>query len=188
MSQKGKCLICNSDCMTKIEPGMAIGRYFCPICGIYEIWLPLDNMVNTGFDLNHLGAFLAYNGFKHSCLEGRYYTNMDKEKCIEQQKEYDSGNRAKGKPIFMSPKIVDDWYPKEISEQINFILSYFQKFYDKTESLEKEILCSVLFVDRFENTLDGTQTRRNPSIVLAEINKKLRYLIDMGFIENIKIF
>lgn len=51
--------------------------YSCPVCGKYEYYVSFAEL--TGFDLNHLGSYLVYNGFKESLGEYRYFSTMSKE-------------------------------------------------------------------------------------------------------------
>ena len=51
--------------------------YSCPVCGKYEYYISFAEL--TGFNLNHLGSYLVYNGFKESFGEYRYFSTMSKE-------------------------------------------------------------------------------------------------------------
>lgn len=51
--------------------------YSCPVGGKYEYYVSFAELMC--FDLNHLGSYLVYNGFKESLGEYRYFSTMSKE-------------------------------------------------------------------------------------------------------------
>ena len=57
-----KCILCGSEAQKQTDPATVTVFYACPVCGRFEIQLPLD-APEVDFDFNHLGSYLLYNKF-----------------------------------------------------------------------------------------------------------------------------
>ena len=57
-----KCILCGSEAQKQTDPATATVFYECPVCGRFEIQLPLD-APEVDLDYNHLGSYLLYNRF-----------------------------------------------------------------------------------------------------------------------------
>ena len=161
--------------------------YQCPVCGRYE--LLSDSMTDEGkFDLNQLGSYLAYNGFRQGINEHRYYTNRNKEQCDEWIQNCKQGDNTNGQPVFLSPENVANWYPKTFSEKVDKILLYLNdkiKHVGEEVSLTREETLSALFVDRY----DYNEKRYNKRDIQAQLKQgkyMLDYLIEKNYIRKNK--
>lgn len=94
---------------------------YCKICGRFELSEANDDLKK--FNRDHLKSYLVYNGI-HNSDDYRYYTTRPKEWCDKWREEFDKGNKEHGRPIHLSPEIVENWYPKTVSERVDLILKY----------------------------------------------------------------
>ena len=181
---KCKCMICkNENAMLQANVSENAVFYTCPDCGRYEIQLsPLEYEIK--FDLNHLGAYLAYNGF-HNDL--RYFTNRSKEWCDEWRQKFDEGDRRCGQPVFLSSENVENWYPKTFAEKIDLIMLYLGNHsihIGEGIKLSKQTLYSILFVDRFNYDSLGKYQDRDSNALSRQAQYMLDYLVEMQYIRK----
>ena len=158
--------------------------YECPVCGRYEL---LDSCCDEPkFDMNQLGSYLTYNGFRKGTNERRYYTNRAKEWCDEWSQKCKQGNFTNGHPVFLSRENVANWYPKTFSEKIDKILLYLNdkiRHVGEEVSLTIEEVLSALFVDRY----DYKEKRCNKRDIQAQLKQgkyMLDYLIEKHYIRK----
>ena len=147
------CLICGSLADASISGGFAF--VMCPTCGRFEYSSIVPEL--EGFNLNHLGSYLFYNGFNRDLLnEYRYYTTLSAEKCDELKQDYINGNIEHGHPVHLSQDNVEAWYPKNISEKVDYILLYLSQhttYMGEQLKFANEEVCSWLFVDRYNYSM-----------------------------------
>lgn len=181
-SNNTNCYVCGA--LADVQLSMDPVKYFysCPICGRYEYYVQFAEL--TDFDLNHLGAYLVYNGFYEKIGEYRYFTTMSNERCEEYKKEYEQGNIAHGHPIKLIKENIENWYPKTFSEKIDYILLYFNshiKHMGESIVLKKEETFSCLFVDRYDYE-NGDFKKRSDEAMKAQANYMIDYLTDNNYL------
>lgn len=183
MVDNKKCFVCGSNASVQLVMDPVKYFYDCPVCGRYEYYVMFAEL--TEFNLNHLGAYLAYNGFKHNFNEYRYFTTMSKEQCDEYKKEFKNGNISHGHPVRLENENVENWYPKSFAEKVDYILLYLNSknpYWGESIILEKEEMSSCLFVDRYE-LKNGKWERRADEALLNQAYYMLRCLAEQKFIE-----
>lgn len=183
MVDNKKCFVCGSNASVQLVMDPVKYFYDCPVCGRYEYYVMFAEL--TEFNLNHLGAYLAYNGFKHNFNEYRYFTTMSKEQCDEYKKEFKNGNISHGHPVRLENENVENWYPKSFAEKVDYILLYLNSknpYWGESIILEKEEMISCLFVDRYE-LKNGKWERRADEALLNQAYYMLRCLAEQKFIE-----
>ena len=146
----------------------------CPVCGRFEVAEADDDIEK--FNKDHLMAYLVHNGI-HKPGDYRYYTTKSKVWCDTWRKEFEQGNTVHGRPIHLSPEIVENWYPKTVSERVDLILKYIA---DNASHIggfvqygEDERLYSVLFVDRYEMGALGEKKIPGP-----QVESQFKFIID----------
>lgn len=153
MPDKVKCPVCNTLCdRTYMDPLNTRVFYTCPVCGRYEDSndFPFENI-----NMNHLAPYLFYHSFKRGDgpVEYRYHTTLSKEKCDEYTKVFNEGNLRYGHPVHLDGEIIENWYPRSITERINCILIYLGnhiKHIGQWITFNDEELLGLLFIDRKE--------------------------------------
>ena len=120
--QKDTCFVCGNQAYKGQNVDPVSHFYSCPVCGRYEYYELFAEL--TEFNLNHLGAYLVYNGFRHGRGEYRYFTTMSKERCDEYKKNFELGDITHGHPVRLEKENVENWYPKTFSEKVDYILLY----------------------------------------------------------------
>ena len=151
--------------------------YICPICGRFEIHHDLSSD-KINFDLNHLSAYLLYNGFKNKNYERRYFTTRDRDWCDKWSQKYKQGNFTHGHPVFLSKENVENWYPKSFAEKIDKIMLYLAtciRHIGDDIVLSSEEAFSALFVDRYD--YNETEYKYMPRD-LSGIKKQARYMLE----------
>lgn len=174
MSEQDICPVCGSYSYKKIYMDPVKHFYDCPVCGRYE-YFPIFAEL-TSFNLNHLGAYLAYNGFIQNGTEYRYFTTMSKEKCDEYSKDFENGERSHGHPVHLSVENVENWYPKTFSDKIDYILFYLNdhtKHYGENVKLSKEALFSGFFVERYDDENKSNKKRED-----ADMKSQADFIFD----------
>lgn len=180
-----KCIVCSSDASKQSDYDDLVVFYVCPVCGRYEIHFDLSSD-EIDFDLNQLGSYFIYNGFKYGISERRYYSNRDKEWCDEWSNKCKEGDITHGHPVFLSKENVENWYPKIFSEKIDRILLFLNKeikHIGEDVTLSKEELYSAFFVDRFDYST-GKREERDTDIQLKQADYMLDYLADRNYIRS----
>ena len=147
---------------------------YCKVCGRFELSEANDDPKR--FNRDHLMSYLVYNGI-HKSNDYRYYTTRPKEWCDKWREEFDKGNKEHGRPIHLSPEIVENWYPKTISERVDLILKYIADHTSHMGSFvqygEDKRLYSVLFVDRYEMSNLGEKIIPEP-----QVESQFKFIID----------
>lgn len=182
MLKEEPCFVCGAQAskMTKTDPVKHF--YMCPVCGRYEYYPTYGEL--DKFNFNHLGAYLAYNGFHQTAREYRYFTTLSKEKCDEYKNDFDKGDKEHGHPVRLEKENVENWYPKTFSEKVDQILLYLNsRINHMGESiiLKKEEMFSCLFVDRFDYK-DERNEGRTDDAMKAQATYMIKYLVDRGYI------
>lgn len=160
---------------------------YCKVCGRFELSEANDDLKK--FNRDHLISYLVYNGI-HDPNAFPYYTTRPKEWCDKWREEFDKGNKEHGRPIHLSPEIVENWYPKTIAERVDRILKYIA---DNTPHMgsfiqygKDERLYSVLFVDQHE--MKGIDEENIPSTQIeSQFKFIIEYLIKKEYINISKI-
>ena len=182
-----KCIVCGTDATSQKDYNDMTSFYACPVCGRYELVFNLSSPC-IDFDLNHLGSYLLYNGFKFTTSERRYFTNRSKEWCDEWSKKCKDGDITHGHPVFLSKENVENWYPKTFAEKVDKILLYLGKH---IKHIGEELILSiseaygVLFVDRYDYST-GEKVEREENAQLAQAHYMLDYLADRNYIRRNK--
>lgn len=163
------CYICGSN--ATIEHNGQLTECDCPVCGKYVFkYFDLDN-----FDLNHLGAYLAYNGHKNN---NKCFATMDKGICDDYKNRFDLGVIKFGHPIRLEPDDVENWYPKTFTEKVDYILLYLNskiQHIGQSVDLLYEELFSTFFIDRYD--FQGKKYEsRNKKLLKPELDYMLDYL------------
>ena len=147
---------------------------YCKVCGRFELSEANDDLKK--FNRDHLISYLVYNGI-HKSNDYRYYTTRPKEWCDKWREEFDKGNKEHGRPIHLSPEIVENWYPKTISERVDLILKYIA---DNASHMGSYIrygsdnrLYSALFVDQYEMGVIGEQ-----KIYAPDVESQFKFIIE----------
>ena len=182
-----KCIVCGTKAFSQQDYNCMASFYDCPVCGRYELILDLSSPC-IDFDLNHLGSYLLYNGFKFTGSERRYFTNRSKEWCDEWSKKCKNGDNAHGHPVLLSKENVENWYPKTFAEKIDKILLYLGKHIKhigEELTLTIDEAYGVLFVDRYDYSAEN-RVEREANAQLAQANYMLEYLADRNYIRRNK--
>ena len=184
MDENNICFVCGSKATIKhyAEPV----KYFCscPVCGRYEYYPVFGEL--TDFDLNHLGSYLAYNGFKESNNEYRYFTTMSKERCDEYRRDFAQGNVTNGHPVRLEKENVENWYPKTFAERVDYILLYLDSkipHMGEYIKLKKEELFSCFFVERYDY-VDGQYKRLADTLLKNQMDYMRCYLREQQLIRT----
>lgn len=183
--EEKNCIVCGSEALVQLNMDPVKYFYSCPVCGRYEYYVSFAEL--TDFDLNHLGAYLVYNGFKESISEYRYFSTMSKERCDEYKREFAKGNVIHGNPVRLEVENVENWYPKKFSEKVDHILLYLDSkilHWGEYIKLEKEELFSCFFVDRYDY-VNGNYERRSESALKSQAKYMMRYLKKQELIETL---
>ena len=147
---------------------------YCKVCGRFELSEANDDPKR--FNRDHLMSYLVYNGI-HDPNAFPYYTTRPKEWCDKWREEFDKGNKEHGRPIHLSPEIVENWYPKTVSERVDLILKYIADHTSHMGSFvqygEDKRLYSVLFVDRYEMSNLGEKIIPEP-----QVESQFKFIID----------
>ena len=163
--------------------------YICPICGRFEIHHDLSSD-KINFDLNHLSAYLIYNGFKNKNYERRYFTTRDKDWCDKWSQKYKQGDFTHGHPVFLSKENVENWYPKSFAEKIDKIMLYLAtciRHIGDDIVLSSEEAFSALFVDRYDyNETEYKYIPRDLSGIKKQARYMLEYLASRNYIHQNK--
>lgn len=163
------CYVCGSN--ATIEQKGKLTECNCPICGKYAFrGFDLDN-----FDLNHLGAYLAYNGYKNS---EKYFTTMSQELCDDYKNYFKQGLTEYGYPIRLDSEDVENWYPKTFAEKLDYVLLYLDskiQHLGQHVDLVYEELFSAFFIDRYDFQ-DKKYESRNKKLLKSELDYMLDYL------------
>ena len=146
----------------------------CPVCGRVEVSGANDDIKR--FNKNHLLSYLVHNGI-HKAKDYRYYTTRSKEWCDKWKEEFDHGNKEHGRPIHLSPEIVENWYPKTISERVDLILKYIAENASHMGNYIRyggdNRLYSALFVDQYEMGVIGEQ-----KIYAPDVESQFKFIIE----------
>lgn len=187
MQGVGKCPMCHSEAHFSPNHDRMVVFYSCPVCGRYE-YSPLDKL-----NYNQLASYLFYHSFKQSnVVEYRYHTGMDKETCDRYRKEFDDGVGYHGRPVHMDAEIINNWYPKTFSDRVDKILLYLGEHIPhvgQEMTFEWNELLSMLFVDRYDVTVDPSNTNyikpdaRDEDACEHEAQYMLNYLSRAAYIE-----
>lgn len=184
--EESKCFVCNSKAY--LNHDMDPIKYFftCPVCGRYEYY-PLVTEL-TDFNMNHLGAYLVYNGFRHnsSVSEYRYFTTMSKEKCDLYYEKFKKGDTSHGHPVKLLKENVEAWYPKTFAEKVDQILLYLCskiKFMGDYILFDKEEMYSSFFVDRFDEN-SGEYKRLSDECLTTQKDYMQTFLISENYIKT----
>lgn len=178
---KGICKVCGSDAIIEVKGQLT--ECNCQVCGRYA-YKPVNL---SKFDLNHLGAYLAYN--KSEKIE-EFFATMDQEWCDEQKGLYKDGLIDYGLPIRLNPEDVENWYPKTFAEKIDLILLY---LYSKCRHigeliyLNNEECNSIFFIDRFDYD-NGMFSIRDNKKVFSQFCYIKRYLESSNYISKFNVF
>lgn len=154
------------------------GREFvqCPVCGRYDYskeWNDLEK-----FNKDHLRSYLVYNGI-HKVGDCRYYTTKPKEWCDKWREEFDHGNVDHGRPIHLTPEIVENWYPKTIAERVDRILKYIADHaphmggFIQYRGNDDDRLYSILFVNQYE--VGNKYSKRIP---ISQIESQFEFMME----------
>ncbi len=182
MSEQNICPVCSTSALESIQMDPVSHFFECPVCGRFE-YFPVFAELNR-FNLNHLGAYLAYNGFIQNGQEYRYFTTMSKERCDEYRKDFENGDITHGHPVHLSVENVENWYPKTFSDKIDQTLLYMNshtKHMGENIKLEKENMLSRFFVDRY-NYEDGTPIKRTDDAIKSQLAFLFNYLLSESLI------
>ena len=181
MTEKRTCPVCHTEaeCHCYYDPVSSF--WSCPVCGRYEI---TESDMMSGHSIikdSRLASYLFYHQFlSNDATELRFHTTLSKEQCDEFKKELENGIIKHGHPVHMGIDIVGNWYPKSLSERIDYILL---KLYERTKHIGQSIsfseaeLYSLLFVDHIESSKDaGDSVFRDVRECEAEALYMLEYL------------
>lgn len=176
-----RCHICGCEAAIKLIPDPVKYCISCPVCGRYEYYPGYADIKD--YNLNHLSAFLAYNGFKSDNDTSKWYSTLDKEKCAVHKSEYDSGKKQ-CYPISLDKEVIENWYPRTFSEKIDNILLYFA---DRAKYLGQEVflsmreLYSVFFVERYEY-IDSKCQERSLEDLVIQLSYLSRYFKEQNLL------
>jgi len=182
MGNNTTCFVCGAQANVQQSMNPVKIFYSCPVCGRYEYYVQFAEL--TDFDLNHLGAYLVYNGFHEKMSEYRYFTTMSKERCDEYRKAFEQGRIAHSYPVKLAKENIENWYPKTFSEKVDYILLYFNsriKHMGESITLKKEEKFSCLFVDRYDYE-NGQPKKRTDEAMKVQANYMIGYLIEKNYI------
>ena len=183
MSDQIKCPVCGSEAVKYTDCFNDTAFYECPTCGRYQVLLSYSPLLENA----HLAPYLFHNRFSCSdCREYRYHTTMDKELCDKYKSDFESGNHSHGLPVHMDAEMIENWYPKTLSERVDRILLRMDslgKHVGKVVFLESEELLGLLFIDRMEKDSYGNTRKRDPSDYYSEEEFMLECLTSQKLIE-----
>ena len=186
MKDENTCFVCGGHASGQLNMNPVKYFYSCPVCGKYEYYVSFGEL--TDFNLNHLGSYLVYNGFKESLSEYRYFSTMSKEQCDEYKKEFEQGNVTHGHPVRLEKENVENWYPKTFSEKVDYILLYLNSrtlHWGESIRLDKEEMFSCLFVERYDYK-NGRYERRSDDALKSQAYYMINYLVEQKLIESPK--
>ena len=181
-----ECVVCSSNAYAVQDYDINSMIYGCPVCGRYELTLDGKGLV---YD-NRLASYLYYHSFKSPLSfiddpEYRYHTTMSKEKCDRIIREFQKGERGKGRPVHMDLDIIKNWYPKSFAERIDYILLHLNnicKHIGCSIKFGEEELKSLLFVDRREEDASSNSKWRKKDDCKDEVQYMLGVLQNSGYI------
>ena len=180
MNEKGKCFICGKDDIYKQCDYDKDSVFFtCPVCGRYELYA--SDITYNKIDKDKVAPYFFYTGFDNHELwdkdiEYRYYTTLPKEKCDEYNIQEDKKRENHGRPVHFDEEIIDKWFPKAISQKIDFILLKLNELTDymgQNIQISKEALFSCTFVKRYnasDNQYDEKDILRQAIFLMTHLN------------------
>lgn len=183
MSDQIKCPVCGSEAAKYVD---FTNTFFeCPTCGRFQITQRGVSLIRN----NKLASYLFHNRF--SCSnpsEYRYHTTLSKEQCDSYIEEYKDALDLHGRPVHFDEEMLDNWYPKTLSERVDRILlrlDSLTKHIGKVVFLESEELLSLLFIDRTEkDPIYGNMVDRDRS----ECYDEEGFMIDCLTNQNLIVF
>ena len=180
--ETGNCPVCNSD-KTLIHPKYDRNTIFyaCPVCGRFELDLDLPHAI----DKNHLASYLFYHAYPHKpVLKPNYHTELPEDYCSALRIAYDHGDRMQGYPYHMDEQIVENWYPKALTERIDKILLYLvehEKHFGEIQKYNQIEIEALFFVDFHEYNSEGKHEWRHATNRIVEARKIMKFLEEGHF-------
>ena len=152
-----KCPICGSiDIIKLVESRDHEIFCSCGVCGNYCI-----NWSNLGddFNKNYLLHYMSYNGYMPNSLKysNRYLTNVA---LTENHRSFISENNLEhwfNSPVLFDEKDINAWYPRRLSERIDYILLKVHKelrHIGNVYTAMNEAFYSLMFADRYDQCGD----------------------------------
>ena len=178
MYSEERCYVCGTE--AQVSKNVEIDEYFyeCPVCGRYEIIGKSD----VKYDLNRLGHYLGYHRYECNSnpIDYRFNTNMDKEKCEKDKKSFDEGENINGIPVYFDEDMINNWYPRSLSQKIDMALLYLNSkanHIGQTISISKLELENAFFIDRYEKgKMRNENDRQNELYYFKDILEHKNYI------------
>ena len=177
-----KCPVCQSVAYNTYNSDNKGDFYECPVCGRYEITAGFEGLQNNP----KLSSYLFYHRYKNNTYktEYRYNTTLDEKLCDEYKTKIDDGDISNGRPVHMDEGIINNWYPKTLSERVDYILLRLNDLAAHIGSLitlDVQEVLSLFFVERQE--LDTAPiSKTSGQLVPRSIdncNKELQYMVSL---------
>ncbi len=165
MTTDSKCELCGS-VLNNIDIDDNEKYCNCPVCGYYVQCNPLAQLVEN-YNLNHLAAYLAYNGFKNGFGGNRY--------ILIPNDDYADNYRKVSCDIPLRNQDVENWYPKTFAEKVDCILLFLDKKssrFGQAIPLNRGEWYSAFFAIR------EYDYRNYPTILSNDCNVQTLYMID----------
>lgn len=184
METKDRCPACGSEAVIYPDYNRNSVFYECPTCGRFQLTPRGKKLINN----SKLAHYLFHNRFScNNPSEYRYYTTLSKEQCDKYNEEFNNGDTTNGRPVHLDEEIIDNWYPKTLSERVDRILlrlDSFAKYIGQTVFLDDEELLSLLFIERKEqHPLYRDVVERDHSDLLDEEAFMVNCLKEQGLID-----
>jgi len=156
-----KCLICNTPVLNlRNFPDRILHLYECNNCGNFAIF-PSNDIESKDI----YAHFLFYNSIKTSPTDDRLSFYL-----IGKSDTFDGLVAEYPKAIFLKPETLQVWYPKNITERVDYILSMLANYSDypgKEIYLDDEQIRSLFFINRYSN---------GKYLSSEECNKQIEYM------------
>ena len=180
----------NKECPLCGKPSKAVmdsleGRWIinCSNCGRFEV--NSSEASFNGFDFNHLVSYLAYNHYPND--DPRYFSTCSKEVCAQRKQEFENCPSDIGYPVQLTAQDVENWYPKRISEKIDFILQWIEShtnYWGAPVYLEPAKAYAYFFVEQFEYAKSHEWHKLDANPCNNQLNYIVDCLVKQGYIES----
>lgn len=176
--QNQKCPICKSE-GTEIQSGLNETFITCQTCGRFKIHGAFATASTYGLvNQDKLASYLYYNGKHNQPIDDYRFFNF-----IGSKESFDEDYSKHPWCFHITKEIVDNWYPKTLSEKIDvFLLGLYKRanFLSEPILFSYDQLASACFVVRKP---DGPM-KNMETIVEDQVEYFVKYLSNQGYIET----
>lgn len=176
-----KCPLCGSTSFFQPDYKYDYAFYICPVCGRFELNAWEGN--NKKLDYNKTASYVFYKRFTNRNTyetEYRYHTIRPKDECDLYKTAFEKGNTSNGLPVHMDEEIIDIWFPKRLTDRVDYILDYLgnhTEHFGEQFSFSYEEMISLLFIDRAVSS-NNMIVKKLQIRDESDCNEEAKYILD----------